>query len=489
MLKRFYTPWKHKCVTYANLFSGGVFSEVTKKVTPLGEDTTLHSVFASVDTPVLYLLPNKDGKYPNKADYDAVEGLTDLTFLSKHKVAKFRFNGRRLAVYPISQWFDLDAGNNLKDVIIARRELQKVLEFTFQPAKVRNGSTEKFAIELLATPAQLGHDLLQRCLPFEQEYAPLPDDISNLLIENFGQGRFEAGFNPDGGDLTELYDYDGRWFYAACTRHVPVGRIVHDHTDLYEPYIAGFYHVQMTVPAQWHHIGLLPAFNDDEDRYYPRTAGETFTSWCTDKELALAIKNGWSAYTVLERILWPDTDKLPEPLKQWTNHLVHLRQDVAETYSEPTRTLLRSSIRNIMLQALGSFRRGKADYDVYVDSVEDAPEGNDGFLKDGDQYKFVVTENLTAMQQKFSQGHWIAYVWGHARRKLAEEALKVPFDELVALRADAIWCKKPQMFVDTGKVGQFKLERSYTGVAFPNPKDNTIMRRLVIALNAESEIA
>jgi hypothetical protein len=309
-----------------------------------------------------------------------------------------------------------------------------------------------------------------------------------------GQGRFETFYH--GTDiLGKAYDYDGRWMYSACIRMVPTGRIVHDTINevMMTPpsktgtrgYIPGFYHVEVQVPDDWAHIGLLPVRTAD-NTIFPRQPGKRFSSWCTDCELALAIKSDWQIVAIKERILWPDTST--DPLHMLTERLKRIRLEQAETYPEPMKTFIRGAARNILLHTIGSFRHVAAEHDFYVADPMEIPEYATSILKVSENsYKYTVAKEISSYQKDLCQVHWASWIWGKARRKLAEEALKVPFEQLVALRADAIWTDTPFTFEDTGKVGQFKSEHLNRSTGFKWPKNNADMRKLVIAAKGHDE--
>jgi hypothetical protein len=172
-----------------------------------------------------------------------------------------------------------------------------------------------------------------------------------------------------------------------------------------------------------------------------------------------------------------------------TERLKRIRLEQAETYSEPMKTFIRASARNILLQTIGSFRHVASKHDFYIEDPMDLPEySNDDLVKINEHlYKYTVNEKITSYQKDLCQVHWASYIWGKARRKLADEALKVPFEQLVALRADAIWTDSPVEFVDTGKVGQFKNEPLNKSTGFAWPKNNADMRKLVIAAKGHDE--
>ncbi len=50
--------------------------------------------------------------------------------------------------------------------------------------------------------------------------------------------------------------------------------------------------------------------------------------------------------------------------------------------------------------------------------------------------------------QRFVHPEWSASVWGRARARLAERALELPIDDIVALSTDCIWSRSTHNWVD-----------------------------------------
>jgi hypothetical protein len=485
-LQRYYPKFKHRTVSFYDPYSGGFYSE-TSGVKQLGHKSTLVDALHTVDTPILMLMPDKAGKYPKQDIYSEIDGVTDLKYLSKRSTAKLKYEKKYVNIYPISLWFDVAPKQPLAEVIRAYRKLKDLLNENFQPEKVHNGKAEPIAVELLATPSQTGQNLLKVSLPFEKQYEPVPKEEALIIMENFGQGRFEVFYHGQ-DTLEKAYNYDGRWFYAACVRGVPTGTMTHDFINevgMTPPsktgtrgYIPGFYHVVMQVPTIWQHIGLLPVREKDRT-YYPRQPGLNVDSWCTSCELSLALENNWHLVKIHERILW--SEQSSDPLHLFTERLKRIRMQQAETLPEPQKSYIKGAIRNILLQTLGSFRHVAAEKDFYVSTIEELPEYyRDLEMITYQKYRYTVQESITSYQKDLCQVHWISWLWGFARRKLAVAALQVPFNDIVALRADAIWTKNKANFIDTGNVGQFKLEHLIQDTDFSWPLNNADMRRLVI---------
>jgi hypothetical protein len=448
---------------------------------------SLQDALIKTDTPVLYMLPDVNGSYPVQKDFYNIPNCDVLKYLDKRKVAKVKLNDNTVTVYPISTWFTVRPDVKLKQVIQGHHLLQRLLEKNFQPHKVHTGSEEAFSIPLLATPAQQGTDLLQRSLPYGKEYTQIPKEEAEILLKHVTQGRVETFYHGCNA-LTNLKYYDGRWFYAACIRHTPNGPILHDEVQElaytapskngYTTLVPGFYKVRVTIPDNWEHIGLLPLITE-KDIEYPREKKHTFTTWATTHEIGLALHQGWKIQP-LERILWPETHKEPEPLKLWGDRLIRLRTEEADRLDEPFKGFIQDAARAIMLQTIGTFFRYGKEYDCYTSEPESIPiESTSELLLSGNIWKYTLPEKLSALQLQFCQPHWPMHVWGLARKKLAEKALQVPFKQLVALRSDAVWCNQEMNYEDTGKIGQFREKTLLQSSDMVWPRNNADMLKLV----------
>lgn len=485
-LQRYYSHYKRRPASYFNPVSGGLFSE-NSRVHTSREHAPIECALQMCDTPVLYLLPDKDNRYPSQHDLYSIPGCEVKKYLSKRGTATVCYQGKTIDLYPISVWFNVKPGNSLKEVIQAHRMVQSILENNFQPQKVHAGKEEKFSIPLLATPGQMGGDLLKRTLPYNREYSNLPDEIAEIIVENTTQGHIETFYHGQ-ATIDNLHYRDGRWMYAAHLRHLPTGRIQHDSVpeiELTAPsktgtrgIIPGYYKVAVRLPNDWNHIGLLPLLTNNKPTY-PRRPGMQFVTWATAHEIILAQGQGWGI-EVLERILWPDTHKEPEPLRAWGEKLRYIRMELAETYPEPFRTYIRDAARSILLQTVGSFFRTTKEFDAYTSDPNMIPEeATSELLLEGDVWKYTVPAMISPLQKILCQPHWAGYVWGLTRWSLAKNALQVPFNQLIALRVDAIWANCEMDFEDTGKVGQFVEKSVKQRSDFAWPKNNSQMVALV----------
>jgi hypothetical protein len=499
-----------KTKSFYNPVNGNFYSEVSK-LHKLGEKATLIDAFRLCDTDSLYICPmpkgtyiHKDSIYPRKLDLERIPEIELVNFygVKTHKVinkgsATIKLGEKQFDLFPIGVWFDFPEGANLSDAVVALGRLKELLTEHFQPAIVHQGKHEKFPVEILATPALTSMDLLRRKLPAKARYENLPPDIESILMSNFSQARTEL-FDHGRDIIERLHNYDGLWFYAACCRHVPTGRIIHDYENElamtppskngHSSTIAGFYHVQVTVPDNWYHIGLLPIRNLDKEKEsaYPNQPGETFESWCSDKELRLAKDHGWH-FEILERILWPDTQTRKadlgqdayertgqDPLRYWMESLVNLRQNVILKYPEPVQSMLKDAIRNLLNMGVGKMHAASQTVDVYTKDFMEFP-GKGAHLKDeyaDRSMRYEKKAELTPYQKQSFMPHWTLYVWCTCKVKITQAALSVPYENLVSIRTDGIWTTCPCEFENTGKPGCFREKQLENRGPFSWPKND-----------------
>lgn len=511
VLTRRYIERKEETKSFYNPVNGTFYSEVSK-LHRLGEKATLADAFNVCDTDNLYICPmprgsytDRDSIYPKKLDLQRIPGVEIAKdergkpkYYAKTGSATMQVGEKQFDLFPIGVWFEFPEGANLSDAVVALGRLKELLTEHFQPAIVHQGKHEKFPVEILATPALTSMDLLRRKLPAKARYENLPFDIESILMSNFSQARTEL-FNHSQDILETLYNYDGLWFYAACCRHVPTGRIIHDYENElamtppskngYQSTIAGFYRVQVTVPENWYHIGLLPTKNPNRDEsvsVYPNQPGDSFESWCSDKELRLAKDHGWH-FEILERILWPDTQARKvdlgqdgyertgqDPLRYWMEGLVNLRQNIILKYPEPVQSMLKDAIRNLLNMGVGKMHAASQTVDMYAKDFMEYP-GKGAHLKeeyaDG-SIRYEKKAELTPYQKQSFMPHWTLYVWCTCKVKITQAALSVPYENLVSIRTDGIWTTCPCEFENTGKPGCFREKQLINRGPFSWPKND-----------------
>jgi hypothetical protein len=422
---------------------------------------------------VVYLMPSRGkwkdqrGQYPGKADWEK-SGL-DLSNYYRNHSASIRLAGGEfeIDIVPVGAWFSsVTEESYMSDVIKGMATLRDLLTKHFQP---RDG---EYRVELLSTPARTGMDLLRRKLPYDAKYEDLPEEVEHILMTQFGQARTEL-FDHGQEQVTDLHNYDGLWMYASCCWHMPAGRIIHDFLPDYVPYCTGFYRVETRVPDSWQHIGLFPV-RQESKTIWPNQPGTLFRSWCGYRDVALAREYGWQV-TILERILWPDTEAKGvgrNPLLHWVNALVHLRQEIVLQYPEPIRSFLRDAFRALLNMTIGRFHMGAKTVDVYTADFSEYP-GDNAILAeeyDNGSFRYEKKEALNNYQQEGFKPHWALAVWKMAQWKVTKAALSVPYDKLLSIRTDGLWTTCPVEFENTNKPGCFREKELVNRGPFHWPK-------------------
>jgi hypothetical protein len=430
----------------------------------------------------LYLVAGRLIKNRPGRDWFTVgQGWQEKRLLWSRLQASYEHSGFTVSLYGTGNFFDEE--KDVEKMYAAWDALEKKLENAF------NADGYKL---LGDTPAQTGRELLQISLPKEKQYPRLPNELLDLITHNFGQARIET-FSPQKAVLENgVYVLDGRWMYASCVSHLPTGDVYRDTRNEFlgvytkaghlAPIAPGFYNVTVTVPENWHHIGLIKSSQAktiyDESGYYPNVPGETFTNWTTASELALALEHGWHV-RINERILWPFP--ITDPLAMLRKKLVELRE---ENTANP---LLKAAFRSILLHLIGSFHRTMT-FDDHVTPLSELPLKTSPYktgLLTAKGLEWVEARPLSAKRQPFIHPEFSATVWGRARAKLAQFALRLPYEDIVSLRTDSVWSvSKPDWLEneDTGKPGIFRLKERITG-PWPWPKNGAAMRAFVVQHN------
>jgi len=500
-LTRRYVERTRSLRSFFNPMNGNFYSELSKKHR-LGENCTLPQALGSCDTPTLYMMPMPKGTYtdptsvyPAKRDYEQA-GVTVRTWYGNN-AGIVEYQGRRISINALSRWFDVRVGDSLSDCILALTTLENLLN-----THVNINDKDTFPIYLQETPTRTGMDLVRRKLPIGARYEELPTDVEKLLMTNFSQQRNEL-LDHGYTEAENVHLYDGRFMYASCMRGMPVGKVLHDTEDRYLPYVAGFYRVGVTVPDNWQHIGLLPCKNtasqtNQQGSTYPNVPGTPFESWCSDKELRLALDYGWEC-SIQERILWPQTQVRKkevgeevykslgqDPLRYFGESLVSIRQDILPTLDLPSRQkeLIGGGLRNLIMHSIGGMHASTKYQDREISDLQFLPDDIpfESIFENGDgTYRYKEPKQKTGFEKDQFQPHWIQYLYCDCKVKVTKFVLAhVPYKQVLAIRTDGVWtmgpCGVPE---DTGKVGVFR-EKSlaYRG-PFPYPTSNKAIEQLM----------
>ena len=297
-------------------------------------------------------------------------------------------------------------------------------------------------VTLLTTPAMTGLELFEASLPYGVAVETLPAALREHLTHITTQGRREL-FRPARGQttMTDLWEIDARWMYAACLHHLPTGPVTHDARPEFAGYTPGFYLVEAQVPANWRHIGLLPdqsSVDGPEAVSYPRRPRQRFYSWATGAEVQLALAQGWRLQ-IQQRILWPETERRPDVAKVWIGKLKAVRE-VYTSAGGPVSQLGASAVRHLALDTVGRwYAREREEHGILpLARIGELPSGAIPHI----ERDLVLWERLAPVADdwlRYSHPEWAATVWGRARARLATQALRLSYHSLVALRTDGIW--------------------------------------------------
>lgn len=386
---------------------------------------------------------------------------------------------------------------NVHFIINARRKLTKELRSNFGDEK----------LELKPTAAGTGRMLIEMSLPRGMKYQKQGDNLNWFLADNFGQGRFEVFDEPYSSDGVERWDrIDGRLMYASCVSHLPVGPVESDEfnefdgvwtsASEYVEKIPGFYHVSFKVPDTWDHIGLLPvltgvkcAHSSYGKFYWPNDAGHSYGGWVTSSELALAIQEKWDV-TIHQRILWPETHNIPDPLATWRKHIVSLYLANSDGY-------IRAGLRSIALNTLGSFNQF-TKIEQHSNSREQfkamtAKKVHRIIRSNAKVIEWIEEKPLTGERAKWVHPEFSKSLWGRARARTNRQALKLPFAKIIAITGDEMHCNQLDQNEledircnDTGKPGAFRLKATSQG-PIPWPENEAQLLAFLTSQNMLKE--
>lgn len=338
----------------------------------------------------------------------------------------------------------------------------------------------------LSTPATTGRDLWRRTIPEGRVYPVLSAELRELLHATAGQGRAEL--LPARTDELPGFTYlDGRFMYAALTWGLPVVTeddgprrwTAQDVNKLTGSELRrvlagrGRWLVDVTIPREWAHVGLLPAMAERTGWRYPAEPGERFRTWVDGSEALLAYDRGWAL-----RFVEGFTMREGKPLNLWRDKLVDAWQAADELEASPEcRRRVRSAIRAMVLFSIGAFAARSHTVTRYG-SAEDAAEAEAAgrLVKAptlvGDQLTWQESTPANEWVETMTHPEWPATVWARARVRLLDHplpgggrggALHLPASEVVAFRTDALYVCKDPRWPDDGQVGRFRVKGSLPG--------------------------
>jgi hypothetical protein len=365
----------------------------------------------------------------------------------------------------------------------------------------------------LSTPSTTGRDLWRRTIPEGREWPVLSPELRELIQSTSGQGRMEllpapADRGVPAGRAVRVEDFtteapgfvylDGRFMYAGLTWGMPVGAPTwHSAQHVKAGEVAasllmgrGRWLARVTVPADWCHVGIVPAMAEGGGWEYPREPGRTFTTWADASELSLAQRNGWRV-ELSEGFTFAEG----KPLDTWTKKLVTMREAAAEAeapdWTPAVRGLVRGAVRSILLYAVGAF----ASRQHLVTRYGDTYTGNPALTVGGVREVEVGGERKVMWQEAAGHGgwaesmahpEWSAQIWARARVRLLDApgiapavdgthglatrvgALHVPYEDVIAFRTDALYLTHDPRWQDDGRVGRFRVKGALGPVSWPS---------------------
>lgn len=382
----------------------------------------------------------------------------------------FRPDGVRVHVSRAASWFG-EGNYDAADATAAYDATRALIETRF------DGCT------LLDTPSTTGRELFVHEIPDGHAYPVLSVELQELIRDTTGQHRYDPTDDElaaRGGDLPGLYEYDGRFMYAALAWGLPVGVPTRDTCSDFAGKARARYRVTFRVPREWCHLGLLGVKAGADRWRYARRPNETGAAWCSGSELELAYARGWEI-TIHERLIW-ETGK---PLDKWAGKLVAARESVTGT--DRVSALVRAALRQLLITSVGAFHGTPRP--VTHEAPLSAPRPRGEHVKnlraEGDHWVWSELDTGGGWAE-LRHPEWSAEIWARGRRRLLDAptgargiragALHVPPAELVALRADAVYVIAEQPWPDDGSVGRFRLVRAVRG-PLSAPRSHTELLR------------
>ncbi|MFJ4691744.1 hypothetical protein [Streptomyces sp. NPDC088766] len=347
---------------------------------------------------------------------------------------------------------------------------------------------------LMGSPSQTGRDLWTRTIPTRGQHADgypvLSEELRGLLHATAGQGRNELITPPRIPDqLPQLVEYDRTFAYAKHTWKSPVGpprRITaatfaawSEKEQMRALYGCGHWHVRVTVPQGWEHVGLLPApAPGDRTWHYPAQPGATFTTWAGGPELHTALTNPLAPWKIeiLDGILWEDG----KPLEDWAKKLketwanlsaqAHFHGDAQQARAAH---LASRAVRSILLYGIGSFAQRPRMVTGTTPRTMERDVPPDAEIIAFDEALITWQKPTGFTRDPNAHPEWAAAIWSGARAALLSQrhrdddtyagALHTPPGSVVAFRTDALYLTQPQTWPYHSQPGDYLLRGHLPG--------------------------
>ncbi|OKI99904.1 hypothetical protein [Kitasatospora sp. CB01950] len=360
---------------------------------------------------------------------------------------------------------------------------------------------------LMGSPSQTGRDLWTRTIPTKGKWAGgypvMSEELRGLLHATGGQGRTELLPPPRvPQQLPGLVEFDATFAYGKQTWKSGVGAprrvtaaafAAMDQAAQAKALMAcSHWHIRVTVPQGWSHVGLLPApVPGDRAWEYPATPGATFTTWAGGAEVHLALTNHLMPWKVevLDGLIWEDgkpIDDWGKKLKAAWADLTNLSRMHGDERQRQAAYLASRAVRSILLFGIGGFAQRPRTVTGTTPIGEALPAGVEILGQD----ETVVTWQRSTGFSRDPNAHpeWAARVWSGARTallsmKMREDdvmvgALHLPPHSVVAFRTDAIYTTADVTWPYHGQPGEFLKKGHLPGpVAAPTTPEELLALR------------
>ncbi|MFJ8226943.1 hypothetical protein [Streptomyces griseus] len=352
---------------------------------------------------------------------------------------------------------------------------------------------------LMGSPSQTGRDLWTRTIPTKGQYADgypvLSEELRGLFHATAGQGRTELITPPRvPAQLPALVEYDRTFAYAKHTWKSGVGtpRRVTAATfaswsqkeQTKALFACGHWHVRVTVPDTWTHIGILPApAPGDRAWHYPATPGTTFTTWAGGPEIHTALSNPHTPWKIeiLDGILFDDG----KPLDDWSKKLKEAWSSLtaqADLNGDPDQRtaahLAARAVRALLLYGIGAFAQRPRTVTGTTPRTMERDVPPDAEIIGFDDQTITWQRPTGFTRDPNAHPEWAAHIWSSARAALLSQrhrddntyagALHAPPGTIVAFRTDAVYLTQPQPWPHHSQPGDY-LNKGHLPGPIPAP--------------------
>jgi hypothetical protein len=340
-----------------------------------------------------------------------------------------RPNGEPLAVMSWVQWFDgtiNDEGPNPHTAARALDLLQTALREQF-------GND----VTLLPTPATTGRYLLKRSVPPKNPPLVLDDETQRIFRRTSTQGRVQTFVRRPAG----AYAYDMHFAYGGLLSRLPVGPVRYDTIDEWPDYQYGRARVEVNVPSDWSHVGLVGLPSDDGIKWeWPDEPNRTFTTWVDGSEIDLLKRHGWR-FRVLGRLLLDEG----QPLDRWRKRVMAAYRALGtRDQGDQERALAARALRKLVLTTVGALHGSERTVTCRVPRTDARwPKGAIGVRRVGDHIEW--RERRPVAWPEMVHPEWSSTIWARCRVRVVDHAsagtgaLHVPRSDLIAIRSDALY--------------------------------------------------